>query len=198
MYKTASSSRFKVQGSRQLPRASSLEHRANSEGFTILELFIVITLLGLFLAAVQESLITGLRATHTADNREAVRRELANALDQFVRDVSQAQDVDDADLLDGSNTGQFQFDTPSVSNVEYSYDASADTLSYDDANVSQRIIARYVTSFDLTYVDNTGATLSEPVAGSSEDNIRVVQVTATATIGDETLTLSDAAYLRNM
>ena len=158
----------------------------------------MITLLGLFLAAVQESLITGLRATHTADNREAVRRELANALDQFVRDVSQAQDVDDADLLDGSNTGQFQFDTPSVNNVEYSYDASADTLSYDDANVSQRIIARHVTSFDLTYIDNTGATLSEPVAGSSEDNIRVVQVTTTATIGDETLTLSDAAYLRSM
>ena len=162
-------------------------------GFSLLELLIAISLMGLFLGTMQESLMTGLRAVASADDREQIRQQLAGALERFARDASHASNVDRA------QTDEVQFDTPSVNNVDYDYDSSAGTLTRDDANSSSMTILRNLTAFDFDYVDCQGTLYTGTVSGSStEDSLRVVQVVATVTRDQETISVAQAVFLRNM
>lgn len=147
--------------------------------------------MGLFLGTMQESLMTGLRAVASADDREHIRQQLAGALERFARDASHASNVDAA------QTDNFQFDTPSVNNVDYDYDSSAGTLTRDAG--SSQIILRNLTAFDFDYVDCQGTLYTGTVSGSStEDSLRVVQVVATVTRDQETISVAQAVFLRNM
>lgn len=149
-------------------------------------------LLGLLGAALSESVTVGLRATAAAARREEIRQQLSAALERLTRDMTVAENVDAA------QDGRFQFDTPSDGNVDYVYDGTDDILSRDDANSPQVDLVSRLTSFDFDYFNGSGTQLSTPVAGASEDTIRVVQVTATVTYGSETVSVASAAYLRNM
>ena len=164
----------------------------DKRGFTLLEVLIVVILFGLFVGTVQETVVVGLRQVSAADKREEIRQRLASALDRLTREISMADNVNVA------QSGRFQFDTPSVNNVDYVYDSAAGTLSRDDAISPLAVIVRNATSLDFNYFDASGAQLSEPVAGASEDTIRLVQVVATVTKDSETITVASAAFLRNM
>jgi hypothetical protein len=149
-------------------------------------------LLGLLIAPVYETVIVGLRAAGAAARREDVRQQLSVALQRITRDIAVADNVDVA------QDGRFQFDTPGVNNVDYVYNGTTDRLSRDDAATPQLDLVRNLTDFDFNYFDGSGAQLTTPVAGSAEDTIRVVQVLATVTYGNETITVASAAYLRNI
>ena len=164
----------------------------DKRGFTLLEVLIVVVLFGLLMGTVQETVVVGLRQVSAADKREEIRQRLTSALDRLTREISMADNVNAA------QSGRFQFDTPSVNNVDYVYDSSAGTLSRDDASSPLAVIVRNVTSLDFNYFDASGAQLSEPVAGASEDTIRLVQVAATVTKDSEAITVASAAFLRNM
>ena len=161
-------------------------------GVTLLELMLVLVLTGIFFGVVYDTVIIGLRAVNAADERETIRQELTGALERFVRDAGTGSNVDSAD------TAQFQFDTPSVNDVQYTYDSAAGTLSRGDAATTQRIILRNLTAFDFNFFDSTGAQLSEPVAPSAEDTIRVVEMTATVTKDQEVVTVAHAVFVRNL
>ncbi len=160
-----------------------------NRGFTVLELMIVISLMGLFFAAVQESVIVGLRAVNAADDRETIRQQVTSALDRLTREAVLASNVDQAD------SGQFQFDMPGTSNVNYAYNSS--TLTRTSAGTAQTIL-QHITSFTLSYIDSSGNTLATPVAAGARNTIRVVQLAVTVNPDTETLSLASAAYLRNM
>ena len=164
-------------------------HRA-SQGFSLLELFIVVSLLGIFIGAVYESVIVGLRSVNAADDREQLRSQVASSLERFLREAALASDVD------GADDDEFQFDTPTLSNVQYLY--SSGTLTRDAASELQTTILQGITSFDFEYFDTAGTQLSTPVTGSAEDTIRVVQVTVTVTRDTETVSVASAAFLRNL
>jgi len=151
------------------------------------------SLIGLFLGAMQESLITGLRAVSAADQREAIRQQLTSALERFARDAGAASNVDRAE------TDELQFDVPSVNNVEYIYDSGTDTLTRDDASSSVMTMLRNLTAFDFDYVDCQGTRYTGTVSGgSTEDSLRMVEVIATVTQSQETITVAQTVFLRNM
>ena len=178
---------------RRIGRTAKRAHarsRARSGGLSLIELLIVISLLSIFIAAVYESVIVGLRVVSAADSRETLRQQLAVALDRLTRDISVANDVDAA------QNGRFQFDTPDVNTVDYVYSGSS--LSRDDAASSQVTILNNISSFDFNYFDSAGTQLSEPVSGPLEDTIRLVQILITVTKNNETLTLASAVYLRSI
>ena len=166
--------------------------READQGLGLLEFLLVLSLCALLIGAVYEAVLIGLRVVNAADDREHIRQQIASVLDRFTREAILSGDVDRAE------SGRFQFDTPDVNNVDYEYDSSASTLSRDDASNPQVIILRNVTVFDFDYFDGSGTQFSEPVPGSSEDDVRLVRVTATVTKDNETLTLTGAAFLRNM
>ena len=166
----------------------------SKRGFTIMELIITVSLLAIFMGAVYETVLIGLRAVNAADEREDVRSQLTTALDLLTREAGIASNVDvaedqrlqfDADL-DGNGTTE--------SDINYQVSGGDLQRVYNGATVT---LARDLTSLDFDYTDPTGSALTAPVTGATLDILRLVQVTATATKDNETLSLANAAFLRN-
>ena len=176
--------------SRCRPTAPASEH-----GLSLLELLITISLLAIFMAAVYESVISGLRVANASDEREAIRQQLANTLDLLIREASIASNVDNAE------DQRFQFDADldgngtTENNVNYNVSSGDLQRTYNGITVT---LIRDLSSLDFNFVDSGGSTLSTPVGSQpTRDTIRVVQITVTATNDQETISLTSAAYLRN-
>ena len=170
-------------------------------GFSLVELMIVISLMGLFLGTVQETLIVGLRATSASDARENVRLQLRKSLDQFTREAAAASNVDCA--MDQ----RFQFDASDINgdgssdnNINYRVNSGVFERVFSGTTVT---LVNDLTSLDFDYLDSSNASLANCSAsgcGSSScrSSLRVVQVTITATKNGEAISVTDAVHLRNM
>lgn len=168
-------------------RSAQRTNRAQ-HGLSLIEVMVVISMLGIFLGAVYETVIAGLRTMSAVDDREEIRLRLTSALDRLTREASTASN------LDVAQTAQVQFDTPSVNNVVYTYTSGTGILTRDDASSPLVTILRNLTAFNFEYLNCLGA-----VYGSGNiDTIRVVRASATVTQGSETVSVWSAAYLRNM
>lgn len=167
----------------------------SDRGVSLLELLLVITLLGLFMGAVYETVIVGLRVVNAADERETIRMQLANAMDRLTREASLASSVSSA------SDQRFQFDADldgdgaTETGINYQLQGSSLNWSYGGSTVT---LVAGVTAIDFAYLDQNGVTMSAPVTPQSErDKIRVVQVSLTATKDTETISIAGAACLRN-
>ncbi len=165
--------------------ASKRTAQTSNRGLSLLEVFLTLAFFSVVLAVIHEAVIVGLRVSYASDQREELRQQLATALDTLIRDAAVADNVDNAD------SSRFQFDTPATNNVNYQY--SSGTLSRSNV-----IILRNLTAFDFDFFDSSGTQLAEPVPGASESTVRLVEATATATKGTETVSVAEAVYLRNM
>ena len=172
---------------------------SRSEGLSLLELLIVISLLGIFMAAVQESVVYGLRTVNAADEREEIRRQLASALDRLTREARMARNVDNA------TSTRFQFDadfdgsgssTGTERNINY--EVQSGVLIREHSGGSVVTIVPKLTSLTYDYRDLNDADMTPPVTGGSRADIRVVQVTMTAVYDQESITVADSVYLTNM
>ncbi len=167
---------------------------ASSRGLSLIELMIVLSMWGLFMGAVYEAVILGLRLMNASNSREAIRVQLAKTLDQLTREAGSR-----ADHIDVTQDARFQFDTPgSMNNVNYVYTSGAGgtgTLTRRDSTMSAATtILQHLSSFDFDYAEQ-GATTT--TASPNEDDVRVVHVTATVTKNNETISASSAAFLRS-
>ena len=144
-------------------------------------------LLSAFFGVIYETAIVGLKQVETGDEREDARRQVAHALDRLVREAGTATEMDVA------QTAHIQFDTDAVNNVEYEYDAAADTLTRDDAASSAVIIARDLTAFDYDFIDCLGVVSTGTVG--TEDRVRVIQIVATLTDGNEAVSMTNAVAM---
>jgi hypothetical protein len=147
------------------------------------------------MAAVYESVISGLRVANASDEREAIRQQLANTLDLLIREASITSNVDNAE------DQRFQFDADldgngnAEDNINYQVSGGDLQRTYNGTTVT---LIRDLSSLDFDFVDSGGSTLSTPVGSQpTRDTIRVLQITVTATNDHETLSLTSAAYLRN-
>lgn len=165
------------------------------------------SLSGLFIGAVYESTITGLRVVNASASREDVRTELLRVLNRLTREAAAAEDVGFA------QDARFRFDTASLNNIEYLYDSGAQTLTRQDSSLASAVtLLRNITAFDFDYLENGCTTVQETcdsssgcgTAGTCESGncclseVRVVQVTMTASRNNESITVTGSAHLRNM
>lgn len=155
----------------------------------------VLSLVGLFLAAVQEAMTVGLRVANAADERETIRLQLANALERLTREASLASNVDNAE------DQRLQFDADLDGNGSTENDINYQVQSGDLQRIYNGTTVTLVgdlTSLDFNYTDLNAAAMSTPVGSQpSRDTIRVVEVTATATKDNETISTTSAVFLRN-
>ncbi|MBI4598515.1 MAG: prepilin-type N-terminal cleavage/methylation domain-containing protein [Candidatus Omnitrophica bacterium] len=161
-------------------------------GFTLMEVLIVTVLFAIFMGAVYETSIVGLRAANSADEREDLRTQMTRALDQMTREMASSYNVDVA------QDQRFQFDARDIDG-----DGSNDTninyvVTSGDLLRGSTLLIRDLSSLDFDYVDADGDSMSTPVASGDRDEVRVVQITMTAVKDQETISLTAAAYLRNM
>jgi hypothetical protein len=160
----------------------------------------------MFLGAVYECFIFGLRVAGSASERSRIRLELTGVLDHLTREAGTARNVDRA------QDTRFQFDADYDGsggssgverNVNFEYDATNDVLNRDHSGGSTVALAHTVTAVDFDYIDDTGTTYTTCDSTSScgsnccRDDVRAVLVTITATNNNETISVTDAATLRN-
>lgn len=177
------------------PPSSSCGARGlRDSGFTLIELIIVLSLLGLFLGAVQETFIHGLRIVDAADERSEVDSELAWGLERLSREVAQAKTFTTATA------------SRMVLTVDLNQDGTDETVDYLLSNGQvlrqesnrQVVLVRNAQALTFSYVDLDGNTLSVPVASGSLDDIRLVQVSVTGDLEDETVAMTTAMFVRNL
>lgn len=170
--------------------------RRTESGLSLLELFIVMSLLAIFFGIVQESVTIGLRTANSADEREDVREQLTHALDLLTREASVADNVDNAEDQRLQFDADLDGDGDTENNTNYRVQGG-DLQRVDSAGVAVTI-ADDLDTLDFNYVDSTGAAMTTPVPNQpTRDTIRVVQVTITAERDGETISVATAAYLRN-
>jgi prepilin-type N-terminal cleavage/methylation domain-containing protein len=165
------------------------------QGLTLFEVLIAIVLMGIFMAAVQETIITGLRTVNASDEREDIRQQLANALEQLTREASPASNVDNADDqrlqfdadLDGNGTTE--------NNINYQVTSGDLQRTYDAVTVT---LVRDLSSLDFNYTNASGSAMTTPVGNQPDrDTIRVVEMTLSAARDGESISLDNAVYMRN-
>lgn len=167
-------------------------------GFTLLELLIVITLFGLFIGAVYETVIVGLRVVNAMDEREEIRQELSNALDRLTREARMARVVDLAQASRFRFDADFDGDGSSAGNeVDIDYQSQSGALVRMRGSETLTLV-KNVTSLGFDYIDLNGSELTTPVSGPNRPTIRVVEMTITATNDDESIAMTTSTFLTNM
>ena len=176
------------------PTARTAERRRAAAGFTILELMIVASLMGIFFGTVYETVIVGLRLADAADERENIRQQLAHALELLGREAGVAANVDVAE------DQQLQFDADLDADGAVDQDILYRVRNGDlerSYNGVTTVLVRDLASFDFDFADLNGATLTTPVTGCALDWLRLGRITASATRDAETVSLASAVYLRD-
>ena len=152
-------------------------------------------LLALFFSGVYESVIVGLRVANASDERESIRQQLAHAMDLLTREGGVASNVDNAEDQRFQFDGDIDGDGSTNNNINYQVSSGDLQRVYSGNTVT---LVKDLTSLDFDYVDLNGSNMTTPVTpAGTRDNIRVVQVTMTATSDQETISMTSAIYLRN-
>ena len=157
-----------------------------------MEVMIVVMLFAIFMGAVYETVIVGLKAANSADEREDIRTQMARAMDQMTREMVAAYNVDNAE------DQRFQFDARDINGDGSNDDNINYVVTSGDLLRGSLLLVKDLSSLDFDYLDSSGTAMTTPVAGGSRNNVRVVQITMTAVKDQETISLTGAAKLRNM
>jgi len=156
--------------------------------------------MGIFIGAVYESVIIGLRAVSTANDREIVRQQLIRALDRLTREASAANTVDYA------QDQRFQFDADldgdgsSENNINYAVSSGVFQRSYGSETLN---LVSNLTSLDFDYVDENnvlnGSCDFTSSCGSRccRSDVKVAHLTMTATKNNEVFSITGAVCLRD-
>lgn len=173
-----------------MPRCRRTARQAEA-GLSLLELLIVVSLLGLFMGAVYESVIVGLRVANASNDREDIRLQLAKTLDQFTREASLASNVRTADSDEFKFDADVDGDGTTETNIRYRVQNGRLERSVGGTTVT---LITNLTTLSFTYLDLNNNSWTS----GTEADVRVVETSMTATKNNETLSLAHAAYLRNM
>lgn len=180
------------EGRRVLPCRPTV--RPTETGLSLLELMIVLSLVGLFVASVFESVIVTLRAVNAADERADIRQQVTHALELLTREVSLASNVDVAEDQRLQIDADLDGDGATESDILYRVQDGDLQRVYNGTAIT---LVRDLSSLDFDYLDLNAAALTAPVTGASLDILKVVQISLTSALDAESVSLASAAFLRN-
>ena len=162
-------------------RLISNRYRAQ-QGFTLIEMALVIVLLGLISAAVVRFYSQQLIATQTMQNVSDAFWQARLAMERMVIDIRSIRSTN-AITTNTSNTLAFT----DINNSTYTY-----TLSGTNLLCNSRVLASGVNSLAFSYYDKTGA-ITATLA-----NIRYIRIAINVTKNNTNINLTTSVYLREM
>lgn len=154
------------------------------DGFTLIELIIVITVISFLLAGVAIIYVTGIKSWGSESLKVGVKEEARRALDVASEELEAAISITAATAT--SVTFTEDADGSGVDET-YTYTWSGtvgDDLTRTKDGVSN-ILSRYVESFALSYYDTNDALLSFPVTSA---NVRRIVINLQVKKEDESVT----------
>lgn len=166
----------------------------NNSGFTLVELVMVISLMGIIAAMTAPALLEATKNRNRLVIRQTLLTEGQIALERICRELREM------DLESGDN------DVPDLSAAELSrvdfeqlaYRVSGTELQRSaDGGTNWQVMARSVQSFTLSYYDASGTSLSSlPLSEADRESVRRITVEVGLLQNGESLTLRSSAYLR--
>lgn len=165
------------------------------QGFTLVELIIVVVLFSVLVAAVLWTFIAGLRVWDSGRGRAYIGQDANLAVERMMRELSQASEINRAQ----SDEIDFDADLDGDGSVEtIKFDVSNDNNLERTENNIPVVIAAGAQNFTLGYyLEGDNENLLSSVTGPSRDDIRVIVIALTLNEGDEEITLSSSVYARN-
>lgn len=162
-------------------------------GFTLLEVIFVSLLLSILTGFIAWTFVVGLRAWGSGINRSNVRQSGNLAMERMVRELSQAYSFTYA------REDEIRFWTNETGTEEVTLVVTGGALTRT-ADATSIILTPYAQNFVLAYRDLDDDPMNIPADTGSQDkrdDIRVIIVSLILNEGDETVTLTSAAYARN-
>lgn len=157
-------------------------------GYTLIELVMVVTLLGLFVAASAVAFKPVLDTWSLGAPRNEVTDATEYALSRMSYEMTQLRDA--ASVL-AAGTGRFQFTDVSNNVIDY-------TLSGTNLMRNGNILSRGVQTLSFTYYNVNGATLISPQVSPSPTNIWRIEVSITSERGGQSVTMTSQVRPRNL
>ena len=160
-------------------------------GFTLIELVIVITIVGIAASIIGAMLLGTINAWTFKVNRYDLLWDGRLALDRMTREI---RAIKNTTSVTTASSAQFRF--INTGNVDITYSLSSTNLNRTE-NGSANLLAENVSSLAFTYYDANGNTIATPTVSPSATNIRRVRINLTLTKNGENVYLQSDSSPKN-
>ncbi len=163
----------------------------NSKGFTLIELVIVITIIGIISGIVGSILIGTIDAWTFRFNRGDLLSNGRLAMNRMVREIREVKNRSKVTTADPS---EFSFEN--VDSVDVTYSLSGTDLNRTE-NETTNTLAEDVSNLTFTYFDSDGEPIETPDVAPGATDIRRVRINLTLTKSGENVYLQSESVPRN-
>jgi len=160
----------------------------NKNGFSLIEMMIVVTILGIIILGLVTFFTGGTRSWVTGQHQLEAQRNARLSMDQMVREIREADKVKYT-----STSILIDFHTPFHGNISYS-------LSGNDLKRGSNTVINNVLTLDFSYFDNSDTEIDSPLSEPDESNISKVHINLQVDVDQDSspdITLNSDIDLRN-
>lgn len=163
----------------------------SSKGFTLIELVIVITIIGIIAVVVGFILLSTVDAWTFKFNRSDLLWDGRLSMNRMVREIREIKNTTSV-----TTAGSSQFRFTNIDNVDITYGLGGADLNRT-ADGTTNVLAENVSSLIFTYYDSSGGTITTPIVSPGATNIRRVRINLTLTKNGENVYLQSDSMPRN-
>jgi prepilin-type N-terminal cleavage/methylation domain-containing protein len=160
-------------------------------GFTLIEIIIVITILGIIAGVVGFILLSTIDAWTFKFNRFELLSDGRLAMNRMLREI---REIKDLTSVTTASSSQFRF--TNVNDVDVTYSLSSTNLNRTEDGTAN-VLAGNVSSITFTYYDANGDVISIPTVSPGTTDIRRVRINLTFTKAGENVYLQSESVPRN-
>ncbi len=163
------------------------------EGFTLIEVVIVIVLIGVLATVLIQPFHQGVPSFIAVETRGDLTAEARQATTRMVREIRNIQrDVDNGPEISSANATSITFTDVLSNGITFS-------LSGSTVQRNTNTLADKVSSLQFRYFDGSNAELTSlPLSGPNREKVRRIRVVLTMQEGGQTVTVTGEAFLRNL
>ena len=173
----------------------------NTKGFTLIEMIMVITLLGIIAAIIAIPLLQGARGWFDATTREGITQSGRIGIERMTREIrNTARKVNNTPCISAASVtppvytfSDMNGDLTNCNSIKFSL--SGTEIKRNEGMADEAVLADNVSTLTINYYDSSNALLSDPITAS---NIRRLSIEIESTKGTETLRKYNEVYLSNM
>lgn len=145
----------------------------NKRGFTLIELVIVITIVGIIAGVVGYILLATVQGWTFKVNRNDLLCDGRLAMNRMVREIREIKDLTSVVTASAS---QFRF--IDIGNLDITYTLSSTNLNRTEDGTAN-LLASNVSNLSFSYYDASGNTITIPLVSPSSTDIRRVRINMT-------------------
>ncbi len=169
-----------------------------TEGFTLIELTLVILVIGILAAVFIPPFYQGVKSYSAVETRGDLTSQARQAATRMVREHRTIQkEANNPPHITVAAAATTTF--VDVLDTDIRFYLSGGALRREDIDASaDNILADNVSSVDFRYFDASNAELSRPLDAAGLDNVRRILLVLTLVEGGETVSLTEQAFLREL